>query len=131
MAHLDSNYRDVAKRLRTVDKVAQKEMRAQLRTDLGPIIGQAKANASWSTRIPGAIGPQVTVKTVGVRVNRKKAPHGRVYEYGGRHPVFGNRDVWVPVPKRSYVRPAVQDNKLKVRRDLGQSIGRANKKAGF
>lgn len=131
MAQLDSNYRQVIKQLGKVDKEAKKEIRTALRADLAPIVAQARANAGWSTRIPAAIVPKVSARDVAVRVNSKKAPHGKVYEFGGRHPVFGNRAVWVPVAAKPYVRPAVNANRTKVRLSMGVAIAKANKKAGF
>jgi Bacteriophage HK97-gp10, putative tail-component len=103
------------------------ELRAELRPKLleaGEIVARrARANASWSTRIPDAIKVQALFgRLTGgavVRVDRSKAPHARALEglsvhrgtlrrTGGtfRHPVFGDRGVWVDQPTRPYLLPA-------------------------
>lgn len=73
-------------------------LRKNLQSAAGPAKAQVQSNASWSSRIPGAVGVQVrfTAKKVGVSifVSRKKAPHARPIEHDGQagtflHPVFG------------------------------------------
>jgi hypothetical protein len=73
-------------------------LRKNLKAAAEPMAQQVKSTASWSTRIPGAVGVQVrfTAKKVGVSifVSRKKAPHARPIENSGQggtftHPVFG------------------------------------------
>lgn len=79
-------------------KVQVAALRKNLKATADPIVRQVKSNASWSKRIPGAVGTQVrfTAKKVGVSVfvSRKKAPHARPLENDGKsgtfkHPVFG------------------------------------------
>lgn len=101
------------------------EMRAKLRTVVkqgaDAIAAQAKVNANFSTRIPGAISTQsssalsVTKVSATVRVSAAKAPHARVLEEGNvgssstttfRHPVYG-RDWWTPQPMHPFLAPAV------------------------
>ena len=73
-------------------------LRKSLKAAADPMKRQVQANASWSKRIPGAVGVQVrfTAKKVGVSVfvSRTKAPHARPIENDGKegtflHPVFG------------------------------------------
>lgn len=80
---------------------------------------EAQANASWSTRIPGAITLRTSTRanTAGVflRVNSDRAPHARPYEGLAnssrgyfRHPVFGDTETWVAEACRPFLAPAAQ-----------------------
>jgi hypothetical protein len=93
-------------------KDIQRELRPRIRTISELVAAQARTNASWSTRIPGAISTRVSfgARTAGgaVVVNSAKAPHARPYEglsaRGGtfRHPVHGS-DVWVSQATRPFL----------------------------
>lgn len=92
-----------------------KEFRARARAIAASIANDAKGRAAWSRRIPGAISPTVTSRVIGVRVSKKKAPHGGLYERGSkgrpttvRHPLFGNRNFWFDEPTRPFLAPAVE-----------------------
>jgi hypothetical protein len=100
-----------------------------LRSRLRPVVkagavaiaGQAKVNAGFSSRIPGAIyirssaGTDVTGASATVGVSAAKAPHARVLEEGNtgsastttfRHPVYGG-DTWVSQDMHPFLAPAV------------------------
>lgn len=89
-------------------------------------VGDVKADAAWSSRIPAAIRTTTSFakRGAGVRVavDRKKAPHARPYEGmapGGnaayfRHPVYGNREKWVTQATRPFFRPNVEKHRSKV-----------------
>lgn len=100
----------------------KRELRPALRKAAQPVLAEARARASWSTRIPGAtsIGTGLTARRVGVsiRVSARKAPHARPYEHGGRqgtfrHPVFPDPTRtrgewnWVAQRARPFLRPAL------------------------
>lgn len=98
----------------------------------------ARGNASWSTRIPGAIGVSATNKGAALKVSRRKAPHGSLYERGPkgggntfRHPVFGNREVWVTQSTRPFLKPAIDVHYHELIRDGEQALRRALKTAGL
>lgn len=101
-----------------------------------PMAAQARANASWSTRIPGAIKVSVTRRGVIIRVAAKKAPHARPYEgiTGGaefRHPVMGNRDRWVTQRTRPFLEPAVKAHASKVRPALVELVEQVAQRHGY
>lgn len=114
------SWRNLQRDLKRLAPAVQKELNAEIKGIAGEIVSAAKANASWSSRIPGAIGLSVTTTRVGVKANRRKAPHARAYEgtrragFGTqksfRHPVFGNRNVWVSQPTRPFLAPAIRAN---------------------
>jgi hypothetical protein len=80
------------------------------------VLADARSNASWSSRIPGAMSLRTSTKAnsagVFIRVDARKAPHARPYEGvtgrndSFRHPVFGNREVWVAQRTRPFLFPA-------------------------
>lgn len=118
-------------------KALNKELRGVLNTTIVP---DARRNAGWSSRIPGAIKPQVTSTKLAVRVASKQAPHGRPFEglqqglranAWFRHPVFGNREVWVNQRTRPFLAPAFDDNADKATKAAEQAVDAAARAAGF
>ena len=117
-----SQLRSMVGDLGAMSPAMRRELRVGFRRAGGRAAERAKANASWSRRIPGAITvrPLTGARSAGVflRVNADKAPHARAYEGlsrrsargSFRHPVFG-RDVWVSQATRPYILPAVNETR--------------------
>lgn len=119
------------------------ELRARLAARLRPIgeraVDAARAKASWSSRIPGAIRLRVQFrgKNPGllITVDHKAAPHARPFE--GilspvfRHPVFGDYDTWVAQSARPYVWPAVLETQQEIASEVDEAIDEALGAAGF
>lgn len=95
-------------------------VRANLRREFVGVgdaaLASARGNASWSSRIPGAISVRASASQarsgVFLRVDASRAPHARPYEglsRGGsfRHPVYGT-DRWVSQSVRPFLVPAVR-----------------------
>lgn len=95
------------------------------------VVPGAQRNASWSSRIPKSIGVSVTAREVKVRTRPAKAPHAGIMEFGGRHPVFGNRAVWVNQPARPFLGPAVEQHKGTITKLVAKETDKAMKSAGF
>lgn len=119
-----------------LDRTAKNALRREMRGIGNEMAADAKTNASWSTRIPGAI--QVRTRLTGkrpgvrIRVNSDQAPHGRVYEDitgrgSFRHPVFGT-DSWVPQASRPFLKRAVLSNLPQAKRRLAEAVLHAIKK---
>lgn len=130
--------------LKAVEPALAKELNKELRNIVkAKIIPDAKANASWSTRIPAAIKPSVTTKQIGVRVagsgrkgSTRQAAHAYPFENTSntgwfRHPVFGNREVWVNQNARPFLRPAVESNQEEVAQAALKAVDTAGRAAGF
>ncbi len=69
----------------------------------------AKASArKFSIRIPVAttVRPGYAPDEVVVITDGDIAPNAAPFEYGKRHPLFGNTNFWYPTPKRSYMTQA-------------------------
>lgn len=139
-------FRTFQRELRKTEPALAKSLNKELRNVVkDKVVPAAKANASWSTRIPGAIKPQVTTKQIGVRVagsgsGRKgairQAAHGYAFENTSntgwfRHPVFGNRNVWVNQNARPFLRPAVESNQEAVVTAAMDAVDAAGRAAGF
>lgn len=125
--------RDMRRMAPETNKELNKELKGLLRQDIVPA---AKGHASWSSRIPGAIKPQVTARKVGLRVRSKNAPHARPYEgisQGAtfRHPVFGNRNVWVTQAARPFLDPAVEEHKEEFMEAAGVAVDEAADQTGW
>jgi hypothetical protein len=74
---------------------------------------EARALSSWSSRIPESVRAAGGLAKVVVRAGNANAPHAAPYEHGGlpgtfRHPVYGNRQVWVQQAARPFLAPALE-----------------------
>jgi hypothetical protein len=130
-------YSQLLRGLKKLAPEVDKNLRKELRGLAAGVASDAKANASWSDRIPPAIGVSVTNKGVGVRVARKRAPHGSLFERGSRgnrgairHPVFGS-DTWVSQPTRPFLQPAVDSRRDDLLRDAEAALRKAVRQAGL
>jgi hypothetical protein len=127
--------------------------------DLGPRmrrvgqrgVEQAKRNASWSDRIPGAIYASVSTRGaragIVLRVRRKQAPHARPYEglptkgtrshrHAFRHPVFARGEdrsewTWRAQRTRPFLLPAAREQRDAVRTELADLLATVAAQAGF
>jgi hypothetical protein len=136
-----SSWRNLQRDLKRLAPEIQKELNKEIKGIAGDIVSDAKSSASWSSRIPGALAVSVTTSRVGVKVNRKKAPHARAFEGVGRsgfgtkssfrHPVFGNRNVWVSQPTRPFLAPAIRANQTAFFQKAEEAVTNAARHAGW
>lgn len=136
-----SSVRDFARKLGKIPIELRRELRPELR-HVGEVIRtDMRQRASYSSRIPGAIQMTVSFAAKGggvrFRVNSKQAPHARVLERGNlggrsdtfRHPVFGDRDVWVTQPTRPFFFPAIQAGREPLKQGISHAVAAAQRKA--
>jgi hypothetical protein len=80
------------------------------------------------------------VRSSGIRVSvvagGAKAPDAAPYENKGvdgffRHPVFGNREVWVDQKARPFLRPAAEATAPRVTEKVLENVGKVLDDAGF
>lgn len=131
---LQSNYRTVQLRLKTVDPAVRKGLRTASLRAVGVIVEDAKARASWSETIPGAIVPTATQTYVGVKARGSKVPIAALNERRAgkwRHPVYGNRSVWREQRAKPSVRPAVKAHAATVVAGVKVATDLAIREAGF
>ena len=135
------DFRNFQRTLKKVNATISKELNKELRRVLNStIIPAARSNASWSSRIPAAIRPTVGASKIGARVAANRAPHGRAYEglakglrsnSSFRHPVFGNRNVWVEQRTRPFLAPAFDSHAGEASKAAEAAIQNAARSAGF
>lgn len=113
-------------------------LRRTLKAAAEPMAAQVRANASWSKKIPGAVGVQVrfSAKRVGVSVfvSRTKAPGARPMEnYGNagtfKHPVFGKGSV--EQPARPFFFKELEGKMAEVEKATTEAIDEAIRASGF
>lgn len=121
-------------------KEIKAEIRPLLRKTGQGALQDVRSRASWSTKIPKATRLQISLagKRPGVAVvtNRKQAPHARPLENQGRqgrvrHPLFGNRKVWVTQPARPFMTPAAPPWQEEVRDGIADAVDRVARRHGF
>lgn len=136
----------LADRLAMVPREMHKEVRPRLAEAGQRVKASAAANASWSSRIPGALTSRVRLTGnrpgVYVQASSAKAPHARPFEgmtgrNPFRHPVFGNGghwaesgNVWVAQAARPFLVPALRENDAEVKASMGEAVMAAFRKAG-
>lgn len=120
---LDSDWPELQKALRKWAPEARRAMNKAIRQSANGIKSDAaRGFKQYSNRIHKGLGVQVTQKHVAINLSAKKAPHGPINERGGRHPVYGNRRVWVEQEPRPRLGPAVERGKPKVRDDIADAV---------
>lgn len=121
----------VIKRLSDLPMNLRREVRPRAKQVVEIVATEARGNASWSSRIPGAISTSVTFAATArfggtVRVDSVAAPHARPYEgMSGnatfRHPVFGG-PAWVSENTRPFLKPAGQAKTPEAVRLMGEAL---------
>lgn len=122
--------------LKNFEPETRKELNKKLKSLGGDMVASAKANASWSSRIPGAIRMSVGIRAVKLVTSTRRAPHARPYEgisQGAtfRHPVFGNRSNWVEQSARPFLLPAVEEHREAFYEAAGAAIDEAAEQTGW
>lgn len=134
--------RIVARDLAKVPEELRAAMRTRLKAAGSGVLRDAAVNASWSSRIPGAMSLQVafTGRNPGVTivVNTAKAPHARPFEgiaaRSWRHPVFeryGGATPWVEQAARPYLLPAARAGYDVVVAGVQDALDEVLTRAGF
>lgn len=125
----------LARDLRLAAPEAWKACRASLKATGQMVANDAKRRASYSTRIPGSIKVRVTsggnVKIVaGGPAAADAAPlENRGRSGAFRHPVYGNRDVWVEQPARPFLAPALDAHREEVGKAIEDAVVTAVERA--
>lgn len=118
-----TDFKNVIRVLRKEQPELAKQVRKQLRVAGEIVAAEARRNAAeFSKTIPPTIKVRTAGATVAVIAGGAKAPAASLFELGNtggsksataslggrfRHPVFGDRDVWVETPSRPYIRPSI------------------------
>lgn len=130
----------LARDMHRMGPAGRRALRRRMKELSGPLLADARARASWSTRIPGALSvrPIVRDDRIGVqlRASAAKAPHARPYEGmvqpdAFRHPLFGDRDSWWTQKTRPFAVPAALAKAEDTRRAVLGAYEDAAREAGF
>lgn len=141
----DTTAEDVRKLVNDIRKIGgtvSRELGKEFKRAAVPVAEQARSNASWSRRIPGAITTGVSRSRrfpgAQIKVAKGPAPHARLYEFGSgsrsrsfRHPVHGNRQVWVEEATRPFIRPAVRAKGEGFIKACDRAVDTAARASGF
>jgi hypothetical protein len=97
------------------------------------IAALAKSNASFSSRIPSSIKARRSGARVSVQAGGPTAPDAAPLDNKGRgglfrHPVFGNKNVWVNQPARPFLQPALEKGAPGVIEELNVELDRTFRK---
>lgn len=112
--------RNVPKKMRPKVRKAVVDATKEVRSE------QARA-ASWSRRIPSALGVRVGFASprAELRLNSRKAPHGKPYEGPGREvrwPIFGDRENWGSTATRPFFNPPIFRNFRELREAVEKAV---------
>lgn len=127
------------KDFRRIPAELRNQLRPALRAAGQEILRTAALNSMWSSRIPAALELRVSFSGrrsgVFIRVDKAKAPHARPFEGiladTWRHPIFGNRTVWVEQASRPFLLLAVEENAQSTSLMIADAIDKAMTKTGF
>lgn len=120
-----------------VPKDLKREIRPELRAAGEIVAADVRRRTSWSKRIPPATRVSVSFAKrrpgVSIVVDKNKAPNARPLNHGGmpgevRHPVFGNRKVWVGMPARPFLEPALEARGDEAARLIEHAVDRVIRK---
>jgi hypothetical protein len=128
------DFKDVVKVLRKAQPEAHKQLRRRLRK-AGEIVAVAARElaSEHSEKIPPTVKVRTAGATVAVIAGGKDAAIAPLFELGNtggsksaaaarrdkfRHPVYGNRQVWVDQDMHPFIAPAAAAHMLAVERDV-------------
>lgn len=135
---------DLADAIKDLGGKMPKEIKAKIRpllrkTGQGALTA-VRGNASWSTKIPRATRLQISLagKRPGVAVVTRltQAEGSRALEHQGRpgkvrHPLFGNRKVWVTQPARPFMTQEAPKWQEEVRAGIRDAIDQVARSTEF
>lgn len=137
----------VGRDLKGLDRRFATSIRASIRKATresgSSVLNAIRQGASWSSRIPGATQVRASFSARGagvvVSTSRRRAPDARPYESGSkgapdgvlRHPVFGNRNVWVEQPTRPFFGPATKAAESGIVARMNEAVSQALRDSGF
>jgi HK97 gp10 family phage protein len=121
--------RELRRDLKVIDRRLPAELNRRLKVAAEPVRAEAARRAPKRS---GALAGSLKVRTAGSRLFiGSRLPYARVVHWGGRHPIFGNRQRWVAVPPRPFIDQAARANERKIENDVFDAIEDLMTKAGF
>ena len=122
-------YRDLQRALREADSATKKEARKALREAANGVRNDARRRApTRSGRLRRSLRVSVTSRHVAVQ---SRLEYAAIHEFGGRHPLFGDRDNWYTQRARPFLFPAARANAAQTEREMAEAWQIAKRKAGL
>jgi hypothetical protein len=135
----------IANDLRRLPQETRKKIRPKLRRIGDRVAATAKANASWSSRIPATVRVVTSFRFeregVDVKLGGRGAPHARAYEgltrNPFRHPVHGDPRktrkewAWVYQAARPMLQPAARQHEAETHREMRAVLDEVGAELGF
>src|SRR5947209_9269435 len=126
----------LARDMRRAAGVVRRETDRTIATVGATITAEAKAKAAEHSK---SIAPTIRLAVVPgaalIRAGDEATPIAALYELGNakskrtaetfRHPVWGNRDVWVAQPKHPFLAPALAVNRREITKQMERTWDRA------
>lgn len=122
--------RELRRDLRAIDR----KLPAQLNTRLKAVVQSAVLPDAkrFATVTKGRIAKTLKVGTRGSSVViRSRHPGARTVHFGGRHPLFGDRDHWYQQKPRPFVSKALAGKTRRVEAELMDTVEDVMTQAGF
>ena len=114
--------------LRKIDPELVKETRKRFKSAAGPALADVRRRQPSRS---GRLRRQTKIRVTRGRAEiRSSAPHARISEFGGRHPLWG-RDQWVNQPPSPAVFPGTAAHRADFVRQAEAALVVAATKAGF
>lgn len=124
--------KDLQQLMRDLKKISPelaKETRAAFKRAAVPILNDARKRQPKKT---GELRRKTKIRFSRGRLEiRSSARHARISEFGGRHPLWGDREHWVAQKPAPALFPAMDAGKPNVLRQVDNAVFVACKKAGF
>jgi hypothetical protein len=122
-----------ARALRTAAPSTRRQLITRLRGVGALVAEEARAQIEpYSTSIPPSIKVRVSRLTVSVVAGGPDVPLAGLFELGNvgdkgrrdvfRHPVFGNREIWVSQPRHPFLAPALRQRWSEVERAAVEAL---------
>lgn len=121
--------RELRADLKRVDATLPRELNKQLKRSAEPVRALAAARAPHRS---GALARSIKIRTSGSKLFlSSKLPYAKTVHFGGRHPLFGNKDHWFSNPRRPFLQEAINARADSVERDLADTVEDLMRSAGF
>lgn len=119
--------------VRDLRVLGQTEVRSQMVRELKPVAERIASDARGRAgrHVARGIKTGSRSNSPAVIVDGTEVPDAKLWEWGGRHPVYGNMDTWVYQSARPYVGPAVDAHLLDAQVAIGKALDNALLSAGW
>jgi hypothetical protein len=121
--------RELRRDLKQIDRTLPRKLNAEIKRGAEPMRAEAARLAPKRT---GRLAASLKVGTSGSRVRIYSRRSGAsVVHWGGRHPLFGNRNRWYTQQPNPFITRAVAHQAGRLERDIAHAVEALMRNAGF